>query len=351
MITHAAAWKPSTTALPKGEVRPEQADDSAYLIRLKDKATDITIENLSLIGPQMHGAIFGTRNQRVHLHHLRIENVLYCGIRTYFMRESQIHDCDFIGAGGKWKKGGVPGTDGGISGGAIFVTWPSDSEISHNRVSSGPVNRRPGKSGNHFGIKGRGGRRVHIHHNTIGVNFSIEFPFEGNEDMEIDHNILHGVVSIPKHGGGKVMPDDRRSFHMHHNYFTTSYAIEFPRNNVEIDHNLFDFDVANDGGNLVSGFGGVASPGPAWFHNNLVNNPGRGVIWNERAFSRIEVRNNHIITRTTATPRKEGLFSIGGSDFSQTKITDNIIECRGQSRPLLRRDAMAAAEIRNSRLI
>jgi hypothetical protein len=69
--------------------------------------------------------------------------------------------------------------------------------------------RRPGKAGGHYGIKGRGGANIHIHHN----------------------------------------------------YFTTSYAIEFPRNNVEIDHNLFDFDVQQDGGNLISGFGGVAGPG------------------------------------------------------------------------------------------
>jgi nitrous oxidase accessory protein len=115
-----------------------------------------------------------------------------------------------------------------------------------------------------------------------------------------------------------VLDEGKRSFHIHHNYFTTSYAIEFPRNNAEIDHNLFDFDVEKDGGNLISGFGGKAAPGPAWFHNNLVSNPGRGVIWNERAFTELVVRNNHIITRTTATPRKDGLLaaSVAGRPIS-----------------------------------
>lgn len=346
ILTHTADWKPSTKALPRGEMRPDEADSHAYLIRLQDKAENITIANLTLRGPHMHGAIFGVRNKNVHLHHLRIDNVLYSGIRTYFMKGGKIHDCEFIGAGGRWKRGGIPGTDGGISGGAIFATWMSDTEIANNRFRYG----RPGRAAGHFGIKGRGGRNIHIHHNTIGVDFSIEFPFEGNEGMEIDHNILRGVVSIPKHGGGAVLKGDKRSFHIHHNYFTTSYAIEFPRNNVEIDHNLFDFYVKKDGGNLISGFGGVASPGPAWFHNNLVSNPGRGVIWNERAFAELVIRNNHIITRTTVTPRREGLFAIGGSDFSKTRIVDNIVECRGLSRPLLRMEAGYGAEIRNNRL-
>ena len=148
----------------------------------------------------------------------------------------------------------------------------------------------------------------------------------------------------------RFLKEGQRSFHIHHNYFTTSYAIEFPRNNVEIDHNLFDFDVKQDGGNLISGFGGVAALGPAWFHNNLVNNPGRGVIWNERAFTKLEIRNNHIVTRTTATPRTSGLFGIGGTDFTQTKIFDNIIECRGQARPLLRSEPSYGAQVSNNRL-
>lgn len=345
ILTHTANWKPSTEKLPLGEMRPNEADSDAYLIRLQDKAADITVSHLTLRGPQMHGAIFGVSNQNLHLHHLCIDTVLYSGIRCYFAKRARIHDCEFIDAGGKWKRGGIPGTDGGISGGAIFVTWMSDSEISHNRIRR----TRNGRQYGHYGVKGRGGKDIHIHHNTIEVNFSIEFPFEGDEAMEIDHNILRGVVSIPKHAGGKVLPQGR-SFHIHHNYFTTSYAIEFPRNNVEIDHNLFDFEVDQDGGNLISGFGGVASPGPAWFHNNLISNPGRGVIWIERAYKELVIRNNHIVARRTVTPRKEGLFAIGGKDFSKLRFFDNIVACEGQPRPLFRNEASHAADIRNNRL-
>ena len=147
------------------------------------------------------------------------------------------------------------------------------------------------------------------------------------------------------------MPDSGRTFHIHHNYFTTSYAIEFVRNGVEIDHNLFDFDVAKDGGNLISGCGKAAAPGPASFHNNLVSNPGRGVIWINEPFGKFEIRNNHIIARTTATPRTEGLFSIrSNSRFEGLAIRDNIVECIGQPRALLRQEAMYAADVANNRL-
>lgn len=346
ILTHTAGWKPSTKSLPDPEVKLQGLDADAYLIRLQDKAAGITISHLTLRGPQVHGAIFGFANEKVHLHHLRTEDVRWSGIRTFKMTESRIHDCEFIDAGGKWKRGGIPGENGGISGGAIFVTWMKDTEIAHNRITR----TNDDKARGHFGIKGRQGKRCRIHHNTIEVNFSIEFPFENDEDMEIDHNVLHGVVSIPKYAGGAT-PKSGRTFHIHHNYFTTSYAIEFVRNGVEIDHNLFDFDVKQDGGNLISAFGRAPAPGPAVIHNNLVSNPGRGVIWINEPYDNLVIRNNHIVTRTTATPRKDGLFGFNAkSDFSTIKIIDNVIECKGQPRPLLRNDESAGAVIRNNRL-
>lgn len=347
VLTHVPGWKPSTEKLPDSEVNLKRLDADAYLVRLRDKAGSITISDLTLKAPQLHGALFGFGNTGVHLHELGIEDTLYCGIRTFAMKESRIIDCEFVDAGGKWKKGGTPGVDGGISGGAIFATWMADTEIAHNRFTR----TKEGREYGHYGIKGRGGRHIHIHHNTIGVNFSIEFPFDGADRFEIDHNILHGVISIPKFAGGKV-PESGSTFRIHHNYFTTSYAIEFVRNGVEISHNLFDFDLEKDGGNLISAFGREPEAGPAIFHNNLVNNPGRGVIWIREPYDNLTVRNNHVITRTTATPRKEGLFGLNGkSDFSTIRILDNLIECRGIGRPLLRSNASYEAQIRNNQLI
>ncbi len=346
ILTGAESWKPSTRTLPDPEMITKGLDSRAYLIRLSDKAADISISGMTLSGPQLHGAIFGIHNRNLHLHHLRIQDFLWSGIRTFSMQGARIHDCEFIDAGGRWKRGGRPGVDGGITGGGIFAVWMTDSEIAHNRFRR----TQNGKADAFFGIKGRQAKRCRIHHNTIRVNFAIELPFENDEDVEIDHNVCDGVISIPKHSGGPV-PKSGVTFHIHHNLMTTSYAIEFVRNGVEIDHNLFAFDPAKDGGNLISGFGKAPAAGPASFHNNLVSNPGRGVIWINEPYSHLTIRNNHIITRTTATPRTEGLFGLNpSSDFKTIVIRDNIIECEDQARPLLRADASYDAVIENNQL-
>ena len=60
IITHQAGWKPSTEKLPDSEVNMKRIDTRAYLVRLKDNSADISISNLTLRAPQLHGAIFGT---------------------------------------------------------------------------------------------------------------------------------------------------------------------------------------------------------------------------------------------------------------------------------------------------
>jgi len=331
ILTHAAGWKPSTKSLPDPEMTTKGMDTQAFLVRLKDKAANITISDLTLRGPQLHGAIFGWDNQNLQVHHVRIQDTLWTGIRTFALKGSTIHDCEFIDAGGRWERG-EPGVKGGITGGAIFSIWMADCEISNNRF----VRTQQGPADEFYGIKGRQGKRCRIHHNTIDTNFSLEFPFENDEDVEIDHNVCRGTISIPKHAGGPV-PKSGRTFFIHHNWMVQGYSIEFVRNGVEISHNLFDFDPKQDGGNLISGFGQAAAPGPASFHDNLVHNPGRGVIWINEVFNNLEIRNNHILAQTTATPRKEGLFGFNpGCDFKTIRIRDNIIDCRGQARPLLR---------------
>ncbi|MEO1528633.1 MAG: hypothetical protein AAFX06_24700 [Planctomycetota bacterium] len=346
VLTQEPDWQPSTQTLPDPETRLKGMDTRAFLIRAVDKAVGISVSHLTLTGPKLHGAIYAFGNKQLHLHHLRVEDFLASGVRTHALSESKIEECEFVDAGGRWKRGGIPGTDGGISGGAIFAVWTTDTEIAHNRFTR----TQKGKADGHYGIKGRQGKRCRIHHNTIEVNFSIEFPFEGDEDMEIDHNVCFGAISIPKYAGGKV-PESGRTFHIHHNYMTAGYSIEFVRNGVEIDHNLFDFSAEKDGGNLISGFGKAAAPGPALFHNNLVSNPGRGVIWINEPYDNLIVRNNHIIARTTSTPRKEGLFGFNSkSDFKTYRIIDNIIECRGLARPLFRNKESDAAMIENNQL-
>ena len=343
ILTNAQGWKPTTKALPDPEMKQEGLDTGAYLIRLKRDSAGITISDLTLHGPQLHGVVFAWFPADLHLHHLRIKETMWSGVRTFGMKKARIHDCEFIDAGGRWDKG-QPGVKGGITGGGIFAIWMEDCEVFNNRFTRTQVAPERG----YYGIKVRQGKRCHIHHNTIETNFSMEFPFENDEDNEIDHNVCHGTISIPKHAGGPV-PKSGQTFHIHQNWFKDTYSIEFVRNGVEIDHNLFDFDTMKDHGNLISGFGSAPAKGPASFHDNLVNNPGRGVIWINEVFDNLEVRNNHIITRTTATPRMEGLFGFNpGCDFKTITIRDNVIECQGQERPLLRNKESYAAAVRNN---
>ncbi len=345
IMTNAETWKANPATLPDPETDHQKFDRTGYLIRCKNDARNISISGLTLTGPLMHGGIFGMANEGLHFHDLRLDDFMYCGIRTYAMKGAKIHDCTFVDAGQRWDKG-QPGVKGGITGGGIFAIWMGDTEVWNNRF----LVTKTAPNEHYYGIKGRQARRCRIHHNTIEAGFSIELPFEGDEDVEIDHNILHAAVSIPKYAGGSV-PKSGRTFHVHHNYFRDSYSIEFVRNGVEIDHNLFDFDVKQDGGNLISSFGSVAAMGPCLFHNNPVSNPGRGVMWMNEPYAQLTVRNNHIIARPTVKSRVDGLFGFNDKcDFATFRFEGNIIECLEVERPLFRNDASGKATVVNNRL-
>ncbi len=119
--------------------------------------------------------------------------------------------------------------------------------------------------------------------------------------------------------------------------FNVFVSIEFVRNGVEISHNLFDLEPREDGGNLICGFGEAAAPRPASFHDNLILNPGCGVIGINEVVNNFEIRINHIIARTTAASRTEGFFAFDSHcDVGTITIGDNIIERQGQTRPPLR---------------
>ena len=346
VVTHTQTWRADTSTLPDPETNQRKFDRTGYLIHLDDKSEDVEVSDMTLRGPQVHGAIFCSGATKPVFHHLHIQDFMYSGIRTYSMRDARIHDCTFVDAGQRWQKG-QPGLKGGITGGGLFMIWTQDSEIWNNRF----LRTKTAPNQHYYGIKGRQGKRCRIHHNTIGVNFSIEFPFEGDEDMEIDHNVLAGTVSIPKYAGGPV-PASGQTFRLHHNLFRDTYAIEFVRNGVEIDHNLFDFPVEKDHGNLISGFGREPAAGPASFHHNLVSNPGRGVIWINEPYANLTVHNNHIIARTTVTPRTDGLFGFNQKcDFHTFRFANNRIECIGQPRPLFRNQETAESVVENNELI
>src|SRR5450759_3767035 len=59
ILTGSGAWKPPTQTLPDPEMTTKGMDTQAYLIRLKDNAPNITLSDLTLRSPQLHGAIYG----------------------------------------------------------------------------------------------------------------------------------------------------------------------------------------------------------------------------------------------------------------------------------------------------
>ncbi len=329
ILIGAGTWRPGTADLPSKE------NPNAYLFRF-DKTTGVTISNMTLKGPNLHGAIWCDDSDHLELHDLHIESFLWSSIRTYRMDDLRVHDCHFVNAGGKQK----------YNGGALYMFWTKDSEFWNNRIAKTADHT----AGNFFGIKGRGSKRCRIHHNTIEVGFSIEFPFENASEMEIDHNVLGATVSIPKYRGGAVI-EEGYSFHIHHNWVHKSYAIEFSRNGIEIDHNLFDFSTEDDGGNLITDHGRVLSPGPALVHDNLIRNPGRGVLWTKGGYNNFYFYNNHVKAGTLT--RSEGLFGFNPrTDFHTIVIRDNIIECTEiNPRPLMRHEASYAAAIVNNQLV
>jgi hypothetical protein len=116
-----------------------------------------------------------------------------------------------------------------------LLTYFCKAEIANNRFG-----RSAGNDGD--GVKGREGRNVGIHDNTRDVFFSVEMPFERDHFVEIDHNHFDGAISVPKYAGGTFSARGY-SFRVHHNHFNTSFAFEFQRNGIEIDHNLFDLSM------------------------------------------------------------------------------------------------------------
>ncbi len=329
IVKNSSAWQPSTLQLPKKE------DPTAYLIVIKHN--NITIRDMSLHGPSAHGAIYGNRATNLTLAGLEIKDFLWSSVRTFGMQAMNVHDNDFIDAGGKFKA---------TTGGALYDHYPQGCKVWNNRVRSSTNSSRP-----FYGFKGRGGRSCKFYNNDIRRNFAIEYPFDDNIGFEINHNYIEGTISIPKHAGGSVLENNKLSFHIHHNIIRPSYAIEFARNNVKIDHNLFDLNPKQDGGNLISNHGNVAAPGMLWMHDNLIRNVGRGVFWSKGVYNHIDFRNNHV--RALTSPRTSAFFQLNGNtDFQTIKIDSNIFEGSPQnSRPLLRNGIGASATIQNNQFL
>jgi hypothetical protein len=337
IVRGASTWQPGLGLLPRIE------DPNAYLFIVEEQ-NNVTIRDMSLQGPQLHGAVYGKRSQRLTLAGLELRDFMWSSVRTFNMMQTRVHDNDFIDAGGQIEKE-IEGKIRRAAGGVLFDQNPQGCEVWNNRVrASGKSERR------FFGFKGRSGRNCRFHHNDIRSGFAIEYPFDNIFAFEIDHNYLEGTISIPKFGGGPVLDDSTLAVHIHHNVIRRSYAIEFARNNVRINHNLFDFEPQADQGNLISDHGRQPSPGPLWMDNNLIQNVGRGIFWSRPGYNNVKFVNNHV--RALGSPQPLALFQFNPStDFQTIQIAGNIFESAPNNpRPLLQDGIGANAVIENNQL-
>ncbi len=340
VITAADDWQPGIDDLPDNAVNHTSVNRNAYLIDLGDNRTDVIVSDLTLTAPALHGAIYGNNSDRIELRDLRFDNFLWSAVRLFRMDGGRIHDNTFIDAGGRSQ------VTSGQTGGAVFITFTSDSELFNNLIL-----KTADHPGNFFGFKGRKATNTRFYHNTVLVGFSLELPFENDLNVEIDHNYFTGPISIPKFAGGPVYEPSQRSFHIHHNWLTRSYALEWARNSAQVNSNLFDFSTADDGGNLVANFGTQPSEGPTFFFNNRIRNPGRGVFWSEGPFDRFFFYNNHVIADTLT--RTSGFFGLDRENgFNTVMLRDNVIENTTLNpRPLMRNEESYAVAIANNRLV
>jgi hypothetical protein len=125
-------------------------------------------------------------------------------------------------------------------------------------------------------------------------------------------------------------------------------AIEFARDGVEIDHNLFDLMAAGlEDGRLISSW--CAGDGPCNMHDNLIKDPGYGLFFSTGTYNNFHFYNNHVIANPTPLKHDGGLFDLnGGATFSTIWIKDNIIDCTTLARPL---SVNTSSVIQNNTLI
>jgi len=343
ILKPASSWNPGTKGLPYDPTNSGAVNISAYMFNLGGRDGDhlpdgndhISISDMTLDGrKQLQGAVFGFDANYLKIYNMYLHDYTFCGIRVISSTNLVVHDNEFINMA-------IDGMD--PEAGGIVFAYLSNSEIYNNQfyfATHGVYYGAGVNAGNYFGIKGRQLRQSRIHHNTIMVHFAIELPFENDEDVEIDHNYMSGWISVPRDWDGGATPTSGVGFHIHHNYFSKGAILEYPRNCVEVDHNLIDND-RNEPGVLFTSQPSALMTGPTKIHDNLIKNPGMAIaeVWQ---YNNFQFYNNHLISTPNAGNTWNGAlwdvcFKFSPSnemDHRTCVFKDNIFDCSAFPRKL-----------------
>ena len=214
----------------------------------------------------------------------------------------------------------------GHRGGQIYTRWQTNIEVANCRLA-------PLEASGGYGYKGGGHTGAKIHDNTVTpCYFAIESPHENEAGVEINNNVLHGAISIPK--GGDAAPPQKRgfpfSFDIHHNVITSSYVIEGPRNYLNVHHNYMPLE--KPGGCVYTQFGGFTE-GPIWIEHNVIENVDRSLVWQrEGRTANLFVRANTVFF-ADAGPRTGLAFSAWAGDRIDNWVVEDNIFVAAWSRP------------------
>ena len=329
ILRPAATWTPGTATLID-PINWGGVKTSAYFFYLGNNigTNSVTISDMTMDGlKQLQGAVCGNTINSLTISNVYFHDFTFCGVRVVGGSQLVIHDCEFINMA-------ISGMD--PEAGAVVFAYLSNSDLYNNQfyfTTHGVYYGSGVNAGNFYGFKGRELKQSRIHHNTIMVNFSIELPFDDNYDVEVDHNYLDGWISMPKYAGGSNAPSGT-SIRIHHNYDSSAVVAEYPRNDVEIDHNLLDNPRAEQG-SMLSGWTNESAPGTTKMHDNLIKNLGR-VLADVGLYNNLQFYNN-----TVNAPQNDGastnfLFIIDGNITKSLFVCkNNIFDCTGHPRALL----------------
>lgn len=198
---------------------------------------------------------------------------------------------------------------------------PIPEGLDHSSLSPGATSAR-----RRVWLQRRWAPQCPVSHNTVEpCYFAVESPHENERGFEIDHNLLHGAVSVPKGGQGADPTKEGFDYavEIHHNIMTDSYAVEGPRNHLRVHHNYIRIGKPN--GRVYAQFGGENN-GPVRFDHNIIENVDRSLLWIRTGRAANVTFEANTVFAADVVDRSGILFSAWeGEDIYDWVIRDNVI--------------------------